>query len=64
MARTMTTPLVTLTLSTRTVEALMACVETVAADEREPERYRQWYEESARELREAVLALGATDEPA
>ena len=49
----MDSDLVTVTVSERTVEAALNCLDACAEDDREPERYREWYREAAAELRRA-----------
>ena len=38
-------------LTERTVEAALNCLDACATDEREPERYREWYAQAAEEIR-------------
>lgn len=45
---------VTITISERTLEAALACLDACATDETEPQRYQDWYAESAQEIREAM----------
>jgi len=41
----------TVTLSRRTIEAALNCLDACASDEREPDRYRDWYANAAVEIR-------------
>lgn len=41
---------ITVTLNERTIDAALACLAAVAADEREPQRYRDWYSSAYEEL--------------
>lgn len=45
---------VTLTISRDTLETAIACIEAIAEDPREPERYRDWYRPARDELRDAL----------
>ena len=43
--------MVTVTIQRSTLEAALNCLDALASDRREPERYRTWYAEAAIELR-------------
>jgi hypothetical protein len=45
--------------SPSTLEAAINCTEALAADRREPERYREWYAQAASDLRAAAAAGSA-----
>ena len=41
-------------LSEQTIEAILNCLDSAAADRTEPERYREWFADSAKEVRAAL----------
>ncbi len=44
-------------VSMATFEAILSCLEACAEDDREPERYRDWYQKSLVEVRTNVVLI-------
>jgi hypothetical protein len=50
-------PQLTITVGRESLLAALNCLNACGTDEREPERYRLWYREAEREIRQAMESV-------